>query len=416
MHVCMIMSGYQETGAPNTGAELQAATLIRELRQNGCQVTVIAKKHTWRSPWREAVDGVTVYRVGPPGVRRLMAAAILWRHRREFDILHVHGQDGLGVAAIALARLFGLPSLLKFTMAGHIFVRTALDKPFPRSWRLFRRLSNRVARQATAYIAISEKIAEELPRAGFYAERTVRIPNGVDTKRFHPVADAERAALRRKLGLPETPQIVLFASRLIPRKGFDLLLRAWAVVTARFPGVRLVVAGRGPAAAVQALRRLKEAAPAAVTYVGEVADTAPYLQCADVFVFPSRGEGLPNALLEAMACGCACAASDLEGCQELLDNGQCGVLFTKNNASALTAAVCALLDDPARARALGQAAHHRAAVHFDITAVARRIMSLYEALARRRSSALPRQNVPRPADARNPAPGSNNGDSKGICQ
>lgn len=383
MHVCMIMSGYQEAGATNTGAELQAATLIRHLRQNGCQVTVIAKKHTWRSPWQEMIDGVEVYRVGPPGLRRLMAAAILWRHRRKIDIVHVHGQDGLGVAAITLAQLLGLPSLLKVTMAGRVFVRTAWDKPFPRSWRIFRRLSNLLARRATAYIAISQQIAEELPRAGYHQERIVRLPNGVDTNRFHPVTDEERIRLRRDLGLPEKAKIVLFASRLIPRKGFDLLLAAWPDIKARHADAHLVVVGGGPAAAIGALQRLNEATPGAVTYIGEVADTAPYLKCADVFVFPSRGEGLPNALLEAMACGCACAASDLEGCQELLDSGRCGVLFTRNNAAALTAAVCALLDAPARARALGQAAHHRAAVHFDITAVARRIISLYEALARR---------------------------------
>ena len=152
------------------------------------------------------------------------------------------------------------------------------------------------------------------------AEQVLVIPNGVDVRRFKPAADsAARALLREQLHISPSAHVVLFVGGVMPRKGVDLLLRAWNEVSERDAEALLLVVGsngprdshqsgalsaelRGYMTTLDTLRQnLKH--PASVRFVGEVSDPVPYFQAADVFAFPSHREGLPNAMLEAMASG-----------------------------------------------------------------------------------------------------------------
>ncbi|SDF72840.1 glycosyltransferase family 4 protein [Sporolituus thermophilus] len=381
MNICMILSGYEEPGATNTGAELQAKTLINELRRRGHAITVIAKKHTWGSKFSEINNGISIYRVAPPGLRSLSLFSIMCFNRQRFDVVHVHGQDSLGVAAITAAHIFKLPSVLKVTIAGRVFARTSIDKPFPRRWRVFRRITNYISRTAAAYIAISAEIADELSRAGFYTDRIVSIPNGLDTNRFYPIPQSEKASLRRQLGLPVNKKLILYASRLIDRKGFDILLKAWPYIASQASDVHLAVVGGGKGKAVAALRATaQQVGNHTITYVGEVTNTAPYLQAADIFLFPSRKEGLPNALIEAMGCGCACIASAIGGCADLIVPDVTGVLIPVGNYHALANQVLDLLGDDSRRDRLGAAASQYIRKNYDIRNVADQIENLYETL------------------------------------
>lgn len=378
MHVYMLVSVYQEKGHSNTGAELQAETQLRSLQAKGHAITIIAKKRTWQSPFHETINGVEVYRLWPPGIRTLCTLLLLFLARKNCDIVHIHGQHLFGVAAIGLCRLLGIPTVLKITIAGRFFVRLSADKLFPRKWRPFRRLLNLVSRKASAYLAISKEINDQLSKAGFLAERIVHIPNGVDLNRFHPVSVNEKKSLRKQLQLPEDQQLVLYSSRLIYRKGFDLLLTAWPTIHEKFPECCLVVVGGGSEAEVAQLNTLSRTmGKATIFHIGEVPNIAPYLQCADIFVFPSRKEGLPNTLIEAMACGIACVASDIGGCTDLIEPNKTGLLFESSHAAALSSAAISLLSNQSKINELGTNAYKHIYEKYNIHAVADQLHALY---------------------------------------
>jgi len=384
MNVFMLVSVYQEKGYSNTGAELQAETQLQSLKAKGHSITIIAKKRTWQSPFHEIIDGVNVYRLGPPGIRTLCTLLLLFLSRKNCDIVHIHGQHLFGVAAIWLCKFLGIPTVLKITIAGRFFVRLSADRVFPKKWRPFRRLLNLVSRKASAYLAISKEITEQLPRAGFLPERIAYIPNGVDVNRFHPVNSEEKQLLREQLKLPADKQIVLYASRLIYRKGFDILLAAWPSIHAKIPECCLVVVGGGSSVEMEQLRDLSHRIGGDKVFaIGEVQNIAPYLQCSDIFVFPSRKEGLPNTLIEAMACGAACIASDIGGCTDLIEPNRTGVLFSNGNAAELNQAVISLLSNKKAVDELGRNAHKHIQEKYNILTIANQIHNLYITLQNR---------------------------------
>lgn len=381
MRVYMLLSVYQEDGFSSTGADLQARTQIRSLQAKGHKITVIAKKRTWQSRYHEIFNGVEIYRLWPPGLRTIFTVLILLFCRRKCDIVHVHGQHIFGTAAIGLCKFLGIPSVLKITIAGRIFVRLSADRLFPRKLRPFRRLVNLVSRKASAYLAISKEISEQLRLAGFNAKRIVQIPNGVDMNRFHPVQASEKNELRNILGLPVDKPIVLYAARLIYRKGFDILLKTWPAICKEFPECCLVVVGDGSATAVKELDEMSRTTDhSEIIYIGEVKDIASYLQCADIFIFPSRQEGLPNTLIEAMACGTACVASNIGGCTDLIEPGKTGILFTDGSAADLSNAVISLLPTRQEIADLGQNAFTHIKENYDINKVADQLNNLYISL------------------------------------
>jgi glycosyltransferase involved in cell wall biosynthesis len=140
------------------------------------------------------------------------------------------------------------------------------------------------------------------------------IPNGVDTATFRPAGAAERADLRASLRLPAAARIGVSVGALSARKDPLLVIRAFRAV--RNPGLSLVFLGGGPLAA--ACRQAAQG-DARIRFEGQVADVTPYLRAADFLVSASKSEGLPNAVLEAMACGLRVALTDIGPHRELIE-------------------------------------------------------------------------------------------------
>ncbi|MGV3658734.1 MAG: glycosyltransferase family 4 protein [Prosthecobacter sp.] len=163
---------------------------------------------------------------------------------------------------------------------------------------------------------------------GFAGPRSQIIGNGVDCVQFAPATADERAAARRRLGLPEDAPVVVTMGGVVPRKRIDLLIEAWPQVLHRFPTARLVIAGtlgrratfNDAAPSLEDYARKIETMvaalpnPASVLLTAEqVREVDTYLKAADVFAFTSEREGLPNAVLEAMACGLPCVLCPFAG-------------------------------------------------------------------------------------------------------
>jgi len=215
-------------------------------------------------------------------------------------------------------------------------------------------------------------------RACFPGRPVACIPNGVDSDRFHVPRDPDRA--RTELGLPTGVPMVAFTGKIIPRKNVDdLYWLARAIPTLH---VLLVGTDQEEYYGDRYHRAVRAAFPEVlprVHAVGEAPmDRVPaYLEAADLFVFPSRLEGMPNSILEAWAAGLPVVAADTPAHREIFREGT-GSLY--RDREALRAQVEILVSDPALARSAGAAGRQYVVERFGMDAAAQRYLSLYAAV------------------------------------
>ena len=283
-----------------------------------------------------------------PGAARA-AADLVRRHR--CDTAFFGAAAPLGLLAPAL-RSAGVRHLVGATH-GHETGWVAL----PGS----RQLLQRIAGDLDVLTYISEYTRGRLARSLAGRTRMAQLSPGVDVDRFTPGADG--AAVRRRYQLGEAP-VVVCVSRLVARKGQDVLVAGWPRVLARHPGARLLLVGGGPAEAslrrAIAARGLRDS----VVLTGPVppAQLPGHYAAGDVFAMPCRTrrggldvEGLGMVFLEAAACGRAVVAGTSGGAPETVLEGRTGHVVDPRSPSAVADAITGFLDDPARARDMGAA-------------------------------------------------------------
>ncbi len=209
---------------------------------------------------------------------------------------------------------------------------------------------------------------------------------GVDERRFAPVDAATRQRFRRELNLADTDFVVVWTGRLAAEKNLRLLLRA--LPHCRRPPESVLLVGGGPLRSALEAKAAELGVSERVRFLGERDDVRPFLQAADVFAFPSRGESFGGALAEAMACGLACLALRPDGQgvrnanEEILGSDQFGLL-AGSTPEAFAEGLDNLRDRPEWRRRLGQAASRRALTCFTWAAAADRLESLLLKLIRR---------------------------------
>ncbi|WP_410599658.1 glycosyltransferase [Amycolatopsis sp. lyj-90] len=209
--------------------------------------------------------------------------------------------------------------------------------------------------------------------AGITADAEV-VCNGVDTAKFSP---GDRAAARRRLGLPEEAPIAVCLGRLAELKGQDQLLSAWPDVLRRVPNAKLVLAGDGPMGAVWRERH-PVATHSSVRWSGHADDSAAFYTAADVVVLPSRAEGMALVPLEAMACARSVVAFDVGGIRQSVADA--GAVLPPGDLGLLADAVAARLADPELARREGEQGRRRAELSFDRTRMTDQLAVLVDKL------------------------------------
>ena len=207
------------------------------------------------------------------------------------------------------------------------------------------------------------------------------VPPGVDTKRFVPVAEADRASARSRFGLAPDDEVVLGVSRLVTRKGYDTVIRAVAQLAPHRPRLRLVIGSTGRDES--RLRSIAAETNAPVTFLGRVAhEDLPLLYgCADVFSMMCRNrwggleqEGFGIVFVEAAACGTPQIAGDSGGAAEAVVDGETGFVMTDpNDVPALAARIAQVLDDAPLRRRMSIASRQRAVAEFDYDVLAGRL-------------------------------------------
>jgi glycosyltransferase involved in cell wall biosynthesis len=295
-----------------------------------------------------AERGVTLHRLAVPsrawrrGVRGLHG---LWR-RRGRPLVHVNGRRG---NSIAIALRLAAPGFRYVTTVHGILGL------HDRRNVVYRLIDLSACWLARSVIAVSVHGRRALLRLGSPRSRTVTISNGL--------SDRDLAALGAVAGLRQPPRPdglrFGFLGRLSPEKGTDDLAEIARVITSDGPPATLDIAGEGVDAARLAAEVAALPHPERIRFCGVQTDIASFLAEVDVLVLPSRNEGLPYALLEGLAAGCAVVAYGVGGIPEVLDEPGPGISVPAGDRTALLAAVARLRGDPVTVEAMGRAAAER---------------------------------------------------------
>jgi glycosyltransferase involved in cell wall biosynthesis len=404
------------------GAEKVLSYLASALAAEGADVTVVTSQIPGSEQDRQGVlqtdatnsaAGEMLLERGRLTLRRLETSRLRfwgtwlymrnlkrWFQRNAVDLAYVSMLKHDAYAVIGAGQKAGFPVILRPEGAG------ATGDIAWQSWGNFGRLIGLRCRRSAAFVAISQAVEKELvqswqtgtlrPSLWFRASRftppsprIVAIPNGV------PVPENSWNA---RPGWQISPRAV-FVGRLAPEKGLHTLIHAWPPVRTRYPNAHLVLIGAGPErATLEAGARnldLTLGPEGTVEFPGTVADTTAALRKADLFVLPSREEGMSIALLEAMALGVPVVASAIPGNRRLVRDFEEGRLVPPNDPETLAQVIIDQWDNFDRAVAMGRAARNRVEREFSIQAVARKHLDLFqEILCEQRSHSGARQRDP----------------------
>jgi len=223
-------------------------------------------------------------------------------------------------------------------------------------------------------VSNSEAGAEWIIDRGVDSDRVSVVRNGRDVDAYDV---PEPEGLRAELGLGDGP-IVGTVGRLVERKGHHDLLDAWPAVLEAHPDAELVLVGDGPERDALRAHASRLGIRESVHLLGRRDDVPELLALFDLFTFPSHYEGLPGALLEAMCAGLPIVTTPVDGCAELVTDGEHGVHVRPRAPAPLGGAIADLLADPERAAALGRAAVQRARDEFGVDSMVGRMAALYE--------------------------------------
>ena len=282
-----------------------------------------------------------------------MAVGLAWlvRHRRCFGVIHCQQMLGSAMLGLLAKLLLRKPVLVRVTTTGELGEVLEVRKlPFTRV-RLW------LLRNVDRWVALTPPMKEEICSLGVAPERVTIIPNAAAVPVDAAHVPGVRERHRRALGLTY-PQITVYTGRLSREKGLDTLLHAWELVRKRCPHAHLLLLGEGGAfrnveTELRALcRRL--GLDSVVHFLGHVSNVNDFLMACDVFVLPTRVEGMSNSLVEAMAAGAVVVTTDIPANRVLIDHGGNGLLVQPDDPAGLASALCEVLGFPRRVPPAGR--------------------------------------------------------------
>jgi glycosyltransferase involved in cell wall biosynthesis len=376
-----------ETLGPG-GAERLLYTNLKHFDPERVRSTVVTV-YPYNTHWVEPITelGVPVVSLEchstrdiPKGVSRLRT----WLRTNQPDLVHSHLWAANIIGRIA-GRLTGIPVVSSVHNPDHE----------PQAWSdgadvslIKRYIVKGLDRWSanlgsTRMVAVSDYVRKSAGRDLHYPLQSIDLvynPFDVDLMKA-PVKD--RAELLRELGLPDESLVLLNVARVSPQKGLLYAVRALPAILRQYPQTHLLSVGATTDPRWTAeLKREAEALGVADNFhmLGAQANVVDFLRACDIFVFPSLYEGLGIALIEAMAAGCVCVATNTGPIPEVVQDGKDGVLVPAANAEALARAICDLWGDPARRSQLGTAAKQTAFSKFQPKEQAERLTRVYESV------------------------------------
>lgn len=359
--VALARAGYDCT--LGVGLDESETPTVQDARRRGCRVVDVPLLG------REVAAGRDVLTL--LGLVRLM-------RRTRPGIVHTHTSKAGFLGRLA-ARLARVPAVIH-QPHGHVFYGYYA----PRRSRFYIKLERLAARWTDRIVTLTERGTEEHLAQGIgRPEQFVTIPSGVRIEEFQARAPT-RAEARARLGLDPRALVVVGLGRLVPVKGFDLLLRALPRVLTEVRGTTVLIVGDGPERLTLEQLAAALGVSAHVRIEGAVASTSDgisaYLAAADVCAAPSRNEGMGRALVEAMALGVPVVGAAVGGIPSVIGPNECGRLVPPDDIAALAEALVELGRDPRLRVKLGEAARVRA-WQFSSALAEARLLAVYAALA-----------------------------------
>lgn len=346
----------------HSGYTFRTLALLREQRRLGWQTFhVTSPKHTAPSEAEETVDGWHFYRTPSPGGTRfpgLAEAALMKATQKRLmqvaqavrpSLIHAHSPVLNAMPALRVGRALGIPVVYEVRA---FWEDAAVDHGTTAEgslrYRLTRQLETRALRQVDHVFTICDGLRRDIVGRGIPAAKVTVIPNAVDIHNFEPGGQPD-ADLKARLGLAGAT-VLGFIGSFYAYEGLDLLLDALPGLLQRRPDVRVLLVGGGPQEAALKAQAQRLGVAGQVVFTGRVphAEVQRYYDLVDVLCYPRHSMRLtelvtPLKPLEAMAQGRLLVASDVGGHQELIRDGQTGILFKAGSAPALAAAVDGLL-------------------------------------------------------------------------
>ena len=371
---------------------LQTRAIVRILRGR-LDVAVLTTATNPTLPARDTVEEVPVSRIHINVESRCSSALATLRMLAELlklipraDLVHVQGFSTKNIMITAIAKLFARPLVLHLQTAKH-------DEP--PAVKAQGRLAWWAYSTADLYLSVSRGLTTSYLAASLPANRIREVANGVNASRFRPASPSERASLRTRLSLPASRPVVLFVGLISHDKQPQVLLDAWLRLQPdpATASTLVLVGATDPALfelADRLIDQLRATAQASgfadrVLFVPPTNQIEDYVRAADIYVMPSLREGLPIALLEAMACGLPCVASRLPGATDtMVEDGVSGRLVAPGDSDAFAAAIGGLLADPATASRMGAAARRTVEERYTMERVAGMWLEAYDQVLGRR--------------------------------
>jgi glycosyltransferase involved in cell wall biosynthesis len=300
---------------------------------------------------------------------------VRYLRRERVQIVHAHDMYS-NVYAAPWARLAGVPVVITSRRWWHSLPNRKL------------RMGNRIAfHMSGAVLANSSQVARSVQeREGVAPERIWTVNNFVDESAFVPLSEEERASVRASWGVRDAGEIVIgCVARLAPVKDHPTLLRAFALLHASNPAVRLVLIGGGTEGSRLAGLAAELGISEIVTFVGELCDGGNHHRAFDVSVLCSLSEGFPNTLIEAMAAGVPIAATAVGGNVDAVTHGETGLLVAPRRPLELAHALEELARDAQLRASLGAAGRRRASERYRGAAALASLEAMYSTLLSRRT-------------------------------
>jgi len=341
MRILTFTSLFPNAGQPLLGVFVQQR-MSHFAKRPGNSVTVVAPvpyfpswwpsarwKKFGRVPGEENIGGLIVHHpryLMLPGVSMPLqgysmfsaSLSLVRRLHREtpFDCIDAHYVYPDGFAAVKLGKRLGIPVIVSARGTDmNLFPSFALIRPMIR-WTL---------ENAAGTIGVCETLKDEMIALGAAENRSIAIGNGIDLERFTPV---DRQEARHRLGIPADSQVIVSVGALIPRKGYHLLIPAFAELARKNPNLRLYIVGEGESRSQLENLARENGVPELVSLVGSKPnDELKYwFSAADVSCLASSREGWANVLLESLACGTPVVATRVWGAPEVINSPQLGIL------------------------------------------------------------------------------------------
>jgi len=323
-------------------------------KSHSCRVVVafFYDKEGFHEKWKQSVDfpvyDLRAYERGANFLRQgLLLIKGLWQLwilliREQFDVVETFTHD---------SNLLGLPLAWLARVPVRIATHRGKIEAFPR-WRqiLHGVLIN--TRIAHTLIVVSEQTRQQAIEEGVWESRITVIPNAVKPL---DTSSLNRAAIRKNLGLNEDDVFLLSIGRLTYQKGHEFLVQAMSKVSSHFPNAKAGICGDGPLRPQLQAQIVEAGLSAQVRLLGAWEDISPLLASAEIFILPSRWEGLSRALMEAMAAGLPVIATQVDGIKDLITDGVNGLLIPSEDAEALGNSILQLIDDTEMRKRIGAA-------------------------------------------------------------